>query len=63
MKSLKPLFPTLVLGFATFSIMAQSAPPPPPASAPPGFPLPAIIVLTLAALGLGVYKLIHNPKK
>jgi hypothetical protein len=63
MKTLKPLFLTLLLGMTTFTLMAQSTPPPPPAGAPPGFPLPYIFTLALAAVGFGVYKLFNNSKK
>lgn len=45
-----------------FSALAQQTPPP-PGGAPPGFALPAILALGLAAVGYGVYKNLNNPKK
>jgi len=62
MKSLKPLFLTLLLGMTIFTVMAQSAPPP-PGGAPGGFPIPGIVYALLAAVGYGVYKKFNNPKK
>jgi hypothetical protein len=49
----------LLLPFASWA----QTPPPPPAGAPPGFAIPAILVMVFAAVGFGVYKLLNNPKK
>jgi hypothetical protein len=52
---------TVLLGMHT-AVMAQSAPPPPPAGAPPGFALPGVVYLVIAAMGFGMFKISRKNK-
>lgn len=58
--------PYIVISISIFTwatAYTQTTPPPPPAGAPPGFPIPGILILFIAALGFGIYNSFHNPKK
>jgi hypothetical protein len=61
-KILKTVFTLVAVGMHSL-MQAQTTPPPPPGGAPPGFPVPYVIALAVAALGYGVYKHSTNPKK
>jgi hypothetical protein len=54
---------SIMLGLPVVTWAQTLPPPPPPGGAPPGFPLPGIIYLITAALGLGIFQIFKNPKK
>ena len=52
-----PTFRLLTILFLPLVAFAQETPPPPPPpAAPPGMSIPAILLLVVAGLSLGVYK-------